>query len=64
MYTCICNAIRECDLRTAARQHHAGGAESVYAKLGKRPNCGNCLDDAQAIIEEERGALIEPATAA
>jgi len=64
MYTCICNAIRECDLRKAARQYSTGGAESVYAKLGKRPNCGQCLEDAQDIIEEERHALFEPASAA
>ncbi|KLI64303.1 (2Fe-2S)-binding protein [Aurantiacibacter marinus] len=64
MYTCICNAIRECELRKAARQYQTGGAESVYAKLGKRPNCGHCLEDAQDIIEEERAALFEPASAA
>ena len=64
MYTCICNAIRECDLRKAARQYQTGNAESVYAKLGKRPNCGQCLVEAEDIIEEERSALFEPASAA
>ncbi|RJY10249.1 ferredoxin [Aurantiacibacter aquimixticola] len=64
MYTCICNAIRECELRKAARQYHGGGAESVYAKLGKRPNCGQCLEEADEVIREERDALIEPAVAA
>ncbi|WP_442866723.1 (2Fe-2S)-binding protein [Aurantiacibacter sp. MUD61] len=63
MYTCICNAIRECDLRKAARQHN-GNAESVYAKLGKKPNCGNCLEEAEDVIREEREALIDPAIAA
>ncbi|MBH5323422.1 (2Fe-2S)-binding protein [Aurantiacibacter sediminis] len=63
MYTCICNAIRECDLRQAARQHN-GNAESVYAKLGKKPNCGNCLEEAEDVIREEREALIDPAIAA
>ena len=53
MYVCICNAIRESDLRRAAR-HCAGGAEACYAALGKRPDCGTCLEDAQEIIEEER----------
>ncbi len=63
MYTCICNAIKEADLRKAARQHR-GGAESVYAKLGKRPNCGQCLEEAQHVIAEEREALAEPKVAA
>lgn len=64
MYTCICNAIKECELRKAARQHRVGGAETVYAKLGKRPNCGHCLEEADAVIREEREALLEPAAAA
>ena len=63
MYTCICNAIREDDLRKAARQHR-GGAESVYAKLGKRPNCGQCLEEAECVIEEERESLAAPLAAA
>ncbi len=63
MYTCICNAIRECELRQAARQHR-GDAESVYAKLGKRPNCGHCLDEAEEVIREEREGLLAPAAAA
>ena len=63
MYTCICNAIRECDLRKAARQY-PGDAESVYAKLGKRPNCGTCLEDAEMVLLEEREMADEPAVAA
>lgn len=63
MYTCICNAIRECDLRKAARQH-CGDAEDVYAKLGKRPNCGHCLDEAEQVIFEERDMAVVPAIAA
>ncbi|MBD58605.1 MAG: ferredoxin [Citromicrobium sp.] len=53
MYVCICNAIRETDLRRAAR-HSAGDAEECYAMLGKRPNCGSCLDEAEDIMFEER----------
>ncbi|WP_338241213.1 (2Fe-2S)-binding protein [Aurantiacibacter hainanensis] len=63
MYTCVCNAIRECELRKAARQHR-GGAESVYAKLGKRPNCGQCLEEADEVITEEREAMLQPMAAA
>ena len=63
MYTCICNGIRECELRKAARQYR-GDAESVYAKLGKRPNCGQCLDDAEELIAEERAAILQPMEAA
>jgi bacterioferritin-associated ferredoxin len=55
MYICICNAIRETDLRKAALTYD-GDAEATYACMGKRPNCGQCLGEAQQIIEEERAA--------
>ena len=53
MYICICNAIREDDLRTAALTS-GGDAEATYATLGKRPNCGQCLGKAGQIIDQER----------
>jgi bacterioferritin-associated ferredoxin len=55
MYICICNAIRECDLRGAARTC-GGDADAVYAALGKTPQCAQCLDEAAEIIIEERFA--------
>ena len=53
MYICICNAIREDDLRKAALGT-GGDAEATYATLGKRPNCGQCLGKAGEIIDQER----------
>lgn len=55
MYVCICNAIRECDLRDAARAC-PGDADAVYACLGKTPQCAQCLDEATEILIEERFA--------
>lgn len=63
MYICICNAIRECDLRRAARCC-SGDAEAVYAAMGKRPNCGQCLEEANEIVAEEREEAFLPARAA
>jgi bacterioferritin-associated ferredoxin len=62
MYICICNAIRETDLRAAATRC-GGDAEAAYASLGKRPNCGQCLEEAQSIIEQERVAQVCEAVA-
>jgi bacterioferritin-associated ferredoxin len=59
MYVCICNAIRERDFRNAGRRC-AGDAEAIYAALGKKPQCGQCLEDAKSILRDERacdGAL-------
>ena len=53
MYVCVCNAIRECEFRNAAHRV-AGNAEAVYQALGKRPQCGSCLEDADLILAEER----------
>ncbi len=52
MYVCICNAIREKDLRCAARRL-CGNAEAVYAAMGSKPMCGQCLEEAEDIIAEE-----------
>ncbi|MBO9601755.1 MAG: (2Fe-2S)-binding protein [Novosphingobium sp.] len=60
MFICICNAIRECELRAAAREH-AGDADAVYEQLGKRPQCGSCLDEATLILLEARGEVPEVA---
>jgi bacterioferritin-associated ferredoxin len=53
MYVCICNAIRESELRAAARVV-PGDVDAVYAALGKYPQCGTCLDEATHILIEER----------
>ena len=57
MYICICNAIRESDLRTAARCHR-GGAEALYRLLGKDPQCRQCLEEAEDIVAETRAASL------
>lgn len=49
MVVCVCNAIREKDLRDALSEGCARPRE-VYARLGRRPKCGQCLSFAQSII--------------
>lgn len=56
MYICICNAIRETELRAAALTSD-GDAKATYATLGKRPNCGQCLAKAGEILDQERAML-------
>lgn len=63
MYVCICNAVRECDLRHAARRT-CGNAQSVYATMGKYPQCGQCLEEADEVIVEERQDAFRVALAA
>lgn len=60
MYVCICNAIREKDLRSAARSC-GGSAEALYAALGKTPQCRQCLDEAEEIVADARCAVLTAA---
>lgn len=53
MYICVCNAIRDSELREAARRL-PGDPDAVYEALGCRPQCGQCLDEAAELLIEER----------
>lgn len=52
MIVCVCNVIREREIRDMAR---AGltDVEAIYAELGHEPNCCQCLPFARDIVEEE-----------
>ena len=52
MIVCVCNAIREDELRAAARDG-AACPVSAYASLDCEPLCGCCLDYAQEVIDDE-----------
>jgi len=53
MIVCVCNAIREKELKAVAREGHAT-AKQAYAQLGRRPKCGQCLSFARDLIAAER----------
>jgi bacterioferritin-associated ferredoxin len=53
MVVCHCNAIRERDVRAAARSG-ASCPLSAYAALGRRPRCGQCIPFARELIAEEQ----------
>ena len=59
MYICICNAIKESDLRAVAKDH-PGTAEELYLRLGREPMCGQCLDEAERIVREVHNAARLP----
>ena len=57
MIVCICNAITEDEVRSAARKG-APCPRSAYRSLGKEPQCCTCLCYAQEIIDDERAKLV------
>lgn len=54
MVVCVCNAIREKDVRAAARDG-AHDPCSAYKAMGRRARCGQCFPFAKEIIAAERG---------
>ncbi|HVI97729.1 MAG TPA: (2Fe-2S)-binding protein [Sphingomonas sp.] len=63
MVVCVCNALRENDVRAAAR----GGAMSTcqaYRALGHQPKCGQCVRFAREIIDAEHAATATETRAA
>lgn len=55
MVVCVCNALREKDVREAARAGAASPCQA-YASLGCRARCGQCVPFAREIISDERAA--------
>ena len=53
MIVCVCNALREKQVRATARAC-TGPVGQVYAELGCKPKCGQCLPFARELVREER----------
>jgi bacterioferritin-associated ferredoxin len=53
MIVCVCNAIRECDVRKAAREG-ASCPTSAYRSFGRKPRCGQCFPFAREVIAAEQ----------
>ncbi len=52
MIVCVCNVIRERELRDVARDGDLDCAKSAFARLGHKPKCGQCLNVARNIITQ------------
>ena len=63
MIVCLCNAIREDEIRAAAR-NGAPCAITAYRSVDCEVQCGHCLDYADDLIAKERAALFAVATRA
>ena len=55
MIVCVCNAIRESDLRKAAREG-ASCPTTAYRAFGRKPRCGQCFSFARDLIAAEQNA--------
>jgi bacterioferritin-associated ferredoxin len=55
MIVCVCNAIRESDVRQAALEG-ASCPSSAYGRFGRKPRCGQCFSFARQVIAAARAA--------
>ncbi|MFD0740080.1 bacterioferritin-associated ferredoxin [Lysobacter koreensis] len=53
MYVCICNGVTERDIRDAA-QAGCRSVPELTMRTGAGANCGSCLDQAAALLDETR----------
>ncbi|PZN92905.1 MAG: (2Fe-2S)-binding protein [Alphaproteobacteria bacterium] len=53
MIVCVCNALRENQVREAARVTRSDCPVTAYAKLGCKPKCGQCLPFAREVLARE-----------
>lgn len=58
MYVCICNALRDKELEAASAD--ARNVADVFRACGRRPQCGKCVHDVAAIIEDARAKADGP----
>jgi len=55
MFVCLCNAIKESEVRDLARSG-AKTANCVYESLGCEPHCETCTEFLQSVIDAEATA--------
>jgi len=55
MIVCVCNAIRESDVRQAALEG-ASCPSSAYGRFGRKPRCGQCFSFARQVIAAAQAA--------
>jgi bacterioferritin-associated ferredoxin len=53
---CNCNALRDSQVRAAARATRNPCPISVFAHLGCKPKCGQCLSHAREVVAREHCA--------
>jgi bacterioferritin-associated ferredoxin len=48
----VCNALRERDVKEAAKAAGKACPHAAYAQLGARVKCGQCLPFAREVVQE------------
>jgi bacterioferritin-associated ferredoxin len=59
VFICICNGLRDRDVVDAARQCRSRCPRQAYEALGCEPQCGHCLDEAEALISADQAEMAD-----
>lgn len=59
MYVCLCQAVKEADVRRAIAGG-IGNIEQLGERLGVGTGCGCCREYAQALLEEQNATELPP----
>lgn len=60
MYVCICNALRESDIRRVIREKGPATPDQVFDFLGVKPECRRCIPDIRQLMREEAALAPTP----
>ena len=50
VYVCVCNALKERDVKQAARAVGTAYPHAAFAQLGAKVKCGQCLPFAREVV--------------
>ncbi len=59
MYVCLCNGIRETELRQLAREG-VRDVKTAYARLDSELECQCCQEEAQMVLNDEKILAAKP----
>jgi len=59
LFICVCNGLRDKDVIKAARACQSRCPRQAYENLGCEPQCGQCLPEAEALIEADQSVLVD-----
>lgn len=52
MYVCVCNAIRESDIRRCVTEQGARSPMDVFRAMGASPQCRMCIPDIRRLVAD------------
>lgn len=62
MFVCICNALTDREVRAAIASGTVRTAQDIYLHFKTEPQCGQCMEEMLAMLQDAGVVVEEPAT--